>query len=62
MEEFADVLAWVATLANQTGVDLTAAAWPARLPEVLGAALRLTRRAQEVSRRRMSSSAIWIAR
>jgi NTP pyrophosphatase (non-canonical NTP hydrolase) len=25
MEEFADVLAWVATLANQTGVDLTAA-------------------------------------
>jgi NTP pyrophosphatase (non-canonical NTP hydrolase) len=26
MDEFADVLAWVATLANQTGVDLTAAA------------------------------------
>ncbi len=25
IEEFADVLAWVATLANQVGVDLTAA-------------------------------------
>ncbi len=25
VEEFADVLAWVATLANQTGIDLTSA-------------------------------------